>query len=81
MTEGRERTVVLRAGDRVALGYRLAGRHRRLTGTVTGPDARGLVCVRFDDGGAGCFSAGALLTRIPAQAPNPGESRVRTAPS
>ena len=53
------------AGARVALGYRLAGRHVRFEGAVVGRDADGRVCVVFDDGGTGCFSPGALLNPLP----------------
>ena len=54
-----------RVGARVDLGYSLGGKHRRVRGTVTGHDESGRVCVAFDDGAAGCFSAGALLNPIP----------------
>ena len=54
-----------RAGARVELGYSLAGKHRRVAGTVAGHDASGRVCVAFDDGATGCFSVGALLNPIP----------------
>ena len=57
-----------RAGARVDLGYSLGGKHRRVAGTVTGRDADGRVCVAFDDGATGCFSAGALLNPIPPRA-------------
>ncbi len=53
------------AGSRVFLTYPVGGRRVRVEGTVSGRDPAGRVCVGFDDGGNGCFTAGALLNAMP----------------